>query len=247
MYNYIDTHVHLGDFVCKEKLLNELLKRKQYALSMTNLPEQYIELKRILNLRSNKYIKYALGYHPREVTRNKFNSFLFTKHFSSTDYVGEVGLDFSKDYFKYSNEQIKVFRYICRLAKNNKKILSIHSLKAENEVFNILKENNINTVIIHWFTGNLTIAEYMINEGYYFSFNKKMLLSKKGKDLFRILPKDRILVESDAPYTISNFEDYFKEIDIIYNVIRNNNISAKQIFMNFKKFLDTYHINLGKN
>lgn len=72
---------------------------------------------------------------------------------NKTNYIGEVGLDFSNKYIKYKDRQIEIFNYICNIASKENKIMIIHSRKAEKEVLNILIKNNIRNAIMHWYTG----------------------------------------------------------------------------------------------
>jgi TatD DNase family protein len=57
---------------------------------------------------------------------------------------------------------------------------------------------------------NVRIDE-AINTGYYFSINSQMVRYQNGQSLIRKMPIDRILVESDAPFTKGNSSDYAVE------------------------------------
>ena len=56
-------------------------------------------------------------------------------------------------------------------------------------------------IILHWYSGNLRTLRDAIDLGCYFSINQQMLLSKNGRDVVDALPIDKILVESDAPFS----------------------------------------------
>ena len=43
-----------------------------------------------------KYLKFALGFHPQETSLNDTDFYSFIQLINETNYVGEVGLDFSK-------------------------------------------------------------------------------------------------------------------------------------------------------
>lgn len=96
---------------------------------------------------------------------------------NKTNYIGEVGLDFSNKYIKYKDRQIEIFNYICNIASKENKIMIIHSRKAEKEVLNILIKNNIRNAIMHWYTGPINSIDDFVKNGYYFSINPSMLTS----------------------------------------------------------------------
>ena len=66
---------------------------------------------------------------------------LFKALFERSHYIGEVGLDFSKDYIQTKETQIHAFRDIVKLCEQcGEKVVSVHSLKSANTVIEILKE-----------------------------------------------------------------------------------------------------------
>ena len=57
------------------------------------------------------------------------------------------------------------------------------------------------TAILHWYSGSIKNLLEAIERGYYFSVNQQMLLSKSGREIVDSIPIDRMLIESDAPFT----------------------------------------------
>jgi Tat protein secretion system quality control protein TatD with DNase activity len=55
-----------------------------------------------------------------------------------------------------------------------------------------------------WFTGSKSEAKRAAALGCYFSINAKMLDKPNGRDLVASLPVDRLLTETDAPFTEFN-------------------------------------------
>jgi TatD DNase family protein len=54
---------------------------------------------------------------------------------------------------------------------------------------------------LHCYTGTHSLAEYAINAGWYVSFSGIVTFNKwTDDDLLRLVPPDRLLVESDSPY-----------------------------------------------
>ncbi|MDZ4954497.1 TatD family deoxyribonuclease [Clostridium perfringens] len=198
MINLIDTHFHLDYYKNHAKIYYDINKLKQYTLCVTNSPEVFescIDL-----YKETKYVRFALGYNPQCIKEFPFNKKAFLRCINKTKYIGEVGLDFSKQYIQYKEKQVDIFDYICKVAARENKILSIHSRKAEKEVLKILKSNGVKYAILHWYTGPLELIDDFIKEGYYFSINPTMINSIKGIKIINKIPKERILVESDGPF-----------------------------------------------
>jgi TatD DNase family protein len=55
--------------------------------------------------------------------------------------------------------------------------------------------------VLHCYTGNQSLAEFAIDAGWYISFSGIITFKKwTDDDLLRLVPRDRLLVESDSPY-----------------------------------------------
>jgi TatD DNase family protein len=110
----------------------------------------------------------------------------------------------------------------------NKKIISVHSRKAERELLNLLIEYKIENVIFHWYSGPINLIPSIVEQGYYFSVNEAMTLTTSGNKIISTIPNDRILTESDAPYNRRcNIEA----------AIKNMGITECDVYKNFKTLL----------
>ena len=118
--------------------------------------------------------------------------------------IGETGLDF---YYNHSekNDQINCFEEHIYAAQKTNIPLIIHTRSAENETLEILQKHLKKKkfkILIHCFTGTRDFAFKLIDLGAYISASG-VITFKKSQDLaniFKDLPNDRILVETDAPY-----------------------------------------------
>ena len=82
------------------------------------------------------------------------------------------------------------------------KIWTIHSRRADRDVIDRLRHRAIKmTPILHWFTGPVTLIQSAVDAGCYFSVNAAMLAGPKASALMTALPRERVLVETDAPYS----------------------------------------------
>lgn len=198
MPSLIDFHIHIDYYKNYKEMYSYFTQNKIYALFVTNLPEIYDKCKK--EFPESKYVRIALGYNPQMVKTHRFNKTLFERWLPHTKYIGEVGLDYSKEYFDYKTEQQRVFRYICKRAGEHNKILSVHSRMAEKDVLNILKESNVRFAVFHWYSGPLSLVNEIIRSGYYFSVNYSMLTTEKGLKIIQQIPLERLLIETDGPF-----------------------------------------------
>ena len=117
--------------------------------------------------------------------------------------VGETGLD----YFRTGPEGVGVqqdsFRWHIDLAKRLGKTLQIHDRDAHDDVLRILDEDGApDHTVMHCFSGDMAVARACVERGYHLSFAGTVTFKNaKGlRDALSIVPLDRVLVETDAPY-----------------------------------------------
>ena len=240
-YFKFDTHMHFDLFKDRQKVIDYCNNNRIYTIAVTNLPNLY-EKYYNQNIQS-KYLKIALGFHPELVSEYKTQIKKFDQYATTTKYIGEVGLDYSSNDKENRNDQKIIFDRIVQTCNTfGDKVLTVHSRKAENDVLSIL-ENNTNKIIMHWFSGSLKQQELALSNGYYFSINHQMLQSKNGRRIIDFIPIERILIESDAPFT--NGLDMYYNVDFMNNIYdylsitRHIEISELSIILkdNFKRLL----------
>lgn len=200
--NY-DSHCHL-DLMDNIATIARGVKRNNVGiLAVGTTPRAY--LKEIEMCGDAKNIHVALGLHPQLVGSGYDDWKLFESLVKQCHYIGEVGLDFSKDYIATKEQQIEIFEKIVLCCEQyGSKVVSIHSLKSAAtvlETLSQLRQDKKNTYILHWFTGSLVQMENALGLGCYFSINPKMLKSKSGINLIQKIPHNRILLETDAPFS----------------------------------------------
>jgi TatD DNase family protein len=194
-----DVHAHIDLYEDRKGVISYIENNKIYTIAMTNLPEIYRRYQK--EYTSFKYIKFALGFHPELVFKYYSQIDAFLELLPSAKYVGEIGLDFSQEKTREDKgKQITIFEKIilnCGKYKD-KKILSIHSRNAANEIVSIVNNYHGN-VIMHWFSGNINDLTLAKNYGYYFSINNQMIDSRKGRKIIEQIPINKLLLETDAP------------------------------------------------
>lgn len=217
----IDTHCHFDMMPNPELYIQNAEYKGNIIIGMTNLPSHF--QMGYNHVRKFRHIRLALGFHPQLAVESSNELVLFGKQVNKTSYIGEIGLDFSKDFIDSKEKQIYAFRYVLNHIKDKNKIVSVHSRKAEIEVFEILQEYEIKNVIFHWYNGPLGLIDNIINAGYYFSINESMTTSIYGRKIINKIPQNRILTETDAPFNKhSNIINAISNIGLTENIVYSN-------------------------
>lgn len=209
----IDTHCHIDMYKNPLEIAKECENKGIITIGMTNLPSHF-EMGQP-HLLGFKKVRLALGMHPLFAESHTAEWMKFKKNINKTSYIGEIGLDFSREGIQTKSIQIDTFKKILNEIRDKKKILSLHSRKAEKDVLQYLKENNIKLAIFHWYSGPTSLIKEIENAGYYFSVNTSMINTKSGQEILKNISKEKLLTESDGPFIEFNGK-IVKSSDIIH-------------------------------
>ena len=194
----IDVHCHFDMAKNPEKYISDNEKRQIITIGMTNLPSHF--QMGVNHVRRYKHIRLALGLHPLRAKEHAKEYSKFRQYIDETSYIGEVGLDFSREGFSTKDVQIKSFKFVLDCIRTKNKILSLHSRRAEKERLEMLIEKGIENAIFHWYSGSLNVLRNIANSGFFFSINSAMIQSDNGRKIIAEIPKELILTETDFPY-----------------------------------------------
>lgn len=117
--------------------------------------------------------------------------------------IGEIGLDY---YWNEENKQIQkdVFINQIKLANKLKLPIVIHTREAIMDTLDILKNkiNCENKGVFHCCPLNIELIKEALKLGFYISFAGPITFknSKNAADVIKVVPMDRILIETDSPY-----------------------------------------------
>ncbi|MCV3296525.1 MAG: TatD family hydrolase [Oenococcus sp.] len=115
--------------------------------------------------------------------------------------VGETGLDWHFKGFDRQT-QLAAFEKHLQLATEFDLPVTIHMRDSFDDIYRILQEQGIKKFEMHSFAGDWHQAEKLVNLGGYISFSG-MVTFKNAKEIHeaaKVVPLDRLLVETDAPY-----------------------------------------------
>jgi TatD DNase family protein len=114
--------------------------------------------------------------------------------------IGEVGLDGKWVPEPFWELQEQRFRQLVELAVRVDKPLIIHSRKREARCFEICQEMGVERVQFHAYSSKLKLARRIAEAGYYLSVPANAPRADQYGQLLRSLPRERLLLETDAPY-----------------------------------------------
>ncbi len=196
----IDFHCHLDLYPDHESVIEQCDSAGIYVLSMTTTPKAWAKSNSLV--KGRKKIRTALGLHPELAHERLEELSLFDYLINETKYVGEIGLDGSTNQKQHAAAQIHVFEHILKTSSvAGGKILSVHSRRAVDDVLKMLGQfPDAGIPVLHWFTGTKHQLEKAIKQGCWFSVGPAMLKSKKGRELVSLMPRNKILPETDGPF-----------------------------------------------
>lgn len=194
-----DLHCHLDLYEDPGSTAVSTERSGVFTIAVTNLPSNYYSAKP--HIRGFNQLKLAVGLHPLLAKHHsQEEKKLFQRAVSETDYIGEVGLDFSPQSLASEKLQLESFRFILQVLQGRRKVISIHSRRADLSVVELLSEFEIGPVVFHWFSGSVTALDEIARKGHFFSINTAMINSEKGQHIVQRIPKERLLTETDGPF-----------------------------------------------
>jgi TatD DNase family protein len=117
--------------------------------------------------------------------------------------VGETGLDYYRTGDEGRAAQHASFRRHIELAKRLDRTLVIHDRDAHDDVLRILDEEGVpDRFVMHCFSGDAGFARACLDRGGWLSFAGTVTFKNAEplREALRATPRDRVLVETDAPY-----------------------------------------------
>eukprot|EP00924_Labyrinthula_sp_SR-Ha-C_P015396 maker-scaffold_71-snap-gene-0.4-mRNA-1 protein AED:0.00 eAED:0.00 QI:7/1/1/1/1/1/2/74/275 len=218
--------------------------------------QQVVNLIHSSNSQDSKLINGGIGIHPwyiQYLNTYKTESLIHILKETLLKYpilqIGEIGLDKSiikklpkeKRNISYTLQK-NIFELQLSLGVLLNRKVSIHCVRAFGDLLNILiKTKQLPPkILLHSYSGNIEITKQLIKiPDIFFSFSSKINLYSCEKCL-SILPKNRILVESD----LSIYSSREKSLENIIEVLeKNKKITKEQLNKNFIEFTNLHRLN----
>jgi TatD DNase family protein len=143
---------------------------------------------------------YSIGIHPLFIDENRLESdFEILQQKAALPEclaIGECGLDKRSETALDLQQTVLEKQLI--LAERHQKPVVIHCVAAFQELIEIKKRLKITTpIIIHGFSKKVELAKQLIDNGFYISFGKNLLRNPELESVFKSIPNDRLLLETD--------------------------------------------------
>ena len=210
---YFDTHAHYYDERFSEegidvtKLVDDLLSENVGAIiNVSTCPENAKICIAEANKHENMYT--AIGIHPCDTrflsdpeAELKQIREMITDPASKCVCLGEIGLDYH--YPETDKErQLLYFEAQMKMAEELGIPVAIHDRESHEDVMTVIRKFKGVRGVLHSFSGSVEMARELISLGYMISLSGTLTFknARKPKEVAAAIPKDRLLIETDAPY-----------------------------------------------
>lgn len=203
-----ESHAHYDDTafdIDREELLKQC--QEQGIETIVNVSASLASVKNTLALAEQHVFIYgAVGIHPDEVGQLNEEAFAWLREqccHPKVVAVGEIGLDYYWDKEKHELQKYWFHRQM-NLAKELKLPIIVHSREAAADTLEAVRGAHTPELrgVIHCFSYTPEIAKEYLDMGYYIGIGGVVTFknAKKLKEVVKMLPLERILLETDCPY-----------------------------------------------
>ncbi|MGO9450083.1 MAG: TatD family hydrolase [Candidatus Binataceae bacterium] len=206
----VDTHCHLADSRLDSDLDAVLARAaeagiaKIVAVGAIGAIEN--DRRTVAIAETHAHIFAAVGVHPHDAkgcTPQRLTDLRELAASPKVVAIGESGLDF---HYMHSpvEAQEQALREHLKLAAELSRPIVIHCRDAEAQLAAIVRETGMPPAggVIHCFTGDTNAAVTFLDLGFFISFSGILTFKSAGalREAARVVPDDRVMVETDAPY-----------------------------------------------
>lgn len=208
MTTFIDSHAHLADPAFDEDRVPIIERaRLSGARAIVCIGESLAaaERARLVAQANPGFVSFTAGVHPHDAA--DFDSLrdpdaIATFVQQGAVAIGECGLDYHYDHSPRELQR-RAFAAQLALGRDVGRPIVVHTRDAEADTAAMIAEAGASGArgVLHCFTGSANLAEAALAVGWYVSFSG-IITFKSWTDeaLLRLIPAERLLVESDAPY-----------------------------------------------
>jgi len=206
----IDSHVHLDADQYPDP--SSAIKRAQDAgVSAMVVPGVGRESNRRVVELGRQYpgvVFPAVGFHPEQFENSEHDALevleTIARERDSICAVGEVGLpwygDRARDAVVRDAAKLRLARF-AELAAAMDLALILHAPhQSAAEALAIIGEAGVTRAVFHWHKSDEQTTRAIIKAGYFISLTPEVAYRERDQDLARMIPSDRMIVETDGPW-----------------------------------------------
>ncbi len=208
---FFDSHAHLDDEkfdLDREKVIEKISKEMKGFISAgysLEGSEYAVKLSKMYD-----FIFATVGISPNDIPQNEEELWIMIskikklakENHNKVVAIGEIGLDY---YWNKENKELqkKAFIKQIELANELELPIVIHTREAVMDTIEILKQNQVkNKGVFHCCPLNRELVKEALTLGFYISFAGPVTFknSKNADEIIKMVPENRILIETDSPY-----------------------------------------------
>ncbi len=206
---YIDVHCHLDKLIeegiTAEKAIKNAKSKNVNKMVVNGTDHQQNQI--ILELaKKHQEVLPALGIYPIDALKLSESEIdeeidFIKKNKKLIFAIGEVGLDLKEEELhKTLDKQKKILTKFVELSIELKKPVIIHSRKAELHTIELLEKLNAKKVIMHCFSGKMSLVDRIAKNGWLLSIPANSHYSEQFQNVIKRVPIQNLLCETDTPY-----------------------------------------------
>lgn len=213
----VDSHCHLDmlDLTPYQGDLNKaIMHAKESGVQhILNVCITLADFPKVLSIaEAYPFVTASLGLHPNEQVDGSsvgvsVDTLMKLANHPKVVAIGETGLD----YFRSTGDvewQRERFRHHIQAAKALNKPLIVHTRDAKDDTIRVMQEEGADQVggVMHCFTEDWATAEKALAMNFYISFSGIVTFKNATtiQQVAKLVPLDRILIETDSPYLAPN-------------------------------------------
>ena len=203
-----DSHAHLSMAQFAGDLPEVIARARQAGVTrIMTCATSMADAGRNLDIAKTHGLAASVGFHPHQAKEWDDASEaalreLIGKH-QEIRAIGEIGLDFHYSFSPHDTQR-EVLRRQIALARSVQRPVIVHCRTAAADVAEILRTERAGDCggVLHCFSEDVAFARLCLDMGFYISFSGIVTFKKTLPlhDVVKMVPEDRLLVETDAPY-----------------------------------------------
>jgi TatD DNase family protein len=208
MRGFIDSHAHLADPAFDADRDTVIAAaREAGAAAIVCIGESVAAAARAHAIAAANpgFVWHTAGVHPHDAAsfdHSRDDSAIRAELARGAVAVGECGLDYHYDHSPRDRQRV-AFAAQLAIARDHGVPVVVHTREAEDDTIAMVREAGAQGVrgVLHCYTGSHALARAALDVGWHISFSGIVTFRKWTDDeLLRLVPDDRLLAESDAPY-----------------------------------------------